>query len=217
VDQTTRVVAATLAVGLAVLAAALVVTLSHASTRRTGTNRMTVDTVLLVTKGGGTLCQPDEVVPAGTGALGLSIKPAVAHASPSVAVDLMRGRTTVAHGTRGPGWSGEQVIVPLRSRLRQDLSGSICITLGPQQVALGGAKTKRAFTATSGTTHLSGRLRVDYLPHAGRTSWWSTATTVARRIGLGHAPAGAWGALLILACMLTAIVLSSWQLVRRDA
>lgn len=215
-DQTGRVVAATLAVGLAAFGVALIVTLAHASERRAGSNRMIVERVLIVGSNG-TLCQPREVVPAGTGALRLSIKPVVANASPSIEAEVLRGgRTVVARGTAKPGWTGEHVDVPLRAPLRSDVAGSVCITLGRQTVALGGEQTHADVAARSGRKSLPGRLRVDYLL-PGRPSWWAFASTAADHIGVGRAPGGTWPGLLALLSMLAAIALGSWQLVRRDA
>jgi hypothetical protein len=215
VDQTGRAIAATLAVGLAMLVVALIVTLSHASARRMGTNRMIVEKVLIVGSNG-TLCQAREIVPAGTGALRLSIKPVVAGGGPTIMAEVMRGHTAVARGTAKPGWTGEHVVVPLPTPLRSDVTGSICITLGRRKVALGGQKTRAAVAARSGTQSLGGRLRIDYL-RSTHESWWSFASTVGFHMGLGRAPGGAWAALLALTSMLVAIALGSWQLVRRDA
>lgn len=214
-DRIGRAVAATLVVGLAVLVVALIVTLSHVSTRRAGTNGIQVANVLGVTPGGGTFCQPRELIPAGTGATRLSLK-AVGGPGTSVGVDVTRGHATLAGGTRRAGWTGESVTVPLRAATTRDVFGSVCITLGAHaRTALGGQKTAPRFAAASGNVKLAGRLRIEYL-RPGRASWWAFASTVGHRIGLGRAPAGPWAALLALTFMLTAIALGSWRLVHKE-
>jgi len=216
VKGTGRAIAATLAIGLVALAAGLALTLSHSAVRRTGTDGALVSTVLLVTGGNGTVCQPQELAPAGTGAIGLSLK-AVGGPGPHVAVDLARGHAVAAHGVRAAGWRGEHVVVPLRRELRRDVQGSVCVTLGPHATTvLGGERTPRKLAATTGDHPLPGRLRIEYLRPRPQ-SWWSFAGTIVHRIGVGRGPSGPWAGLLAIAFAFIAIGLSAWQLTQRSA
>ncbi|HYV16728.1 MAG TPA: hypothetical protein VE972_11990 [Conexibacter sp.] len=209
-----RVLAATLAIGLTLLALGLVVTLSQTAARRTGTDGTSVTEALAVTSSDGTFCQPRELVPAGTGAVRLSLK-ATTRRSSTVAVAVMRGRTTLARGARTSRWSGEQLDVPLRSTLHADVVGRICVTLGGHApIALGGMPTGTKVAARTGRQALSGRLRIEYL-RPGRESWWSLASTVAHRITIGHPLPGSPAALLAVLLTLASILVGSWQLVRR--
>ncbi len=56
---------------------------------------------------------------------------------------------------------------------------------------------------------MSAYLRIEYL-RPGPGSWWSLASAVARRMGLGRAPSGTWVALLPLALMSVAVALAAW-------
>ena len=215
VEHRGRLFAATLAAGLTLLAIGLVATLSRTDARRTGTDGTDVAEALAVTSSSGTFCQPRELVPAGTGAVRVSLK-AASRRSSTVKVAVMRGGTAVARGARTSRWTGERIVVPLRSVLHEDVFGRVCITLGGHApIALGGQATDPRFAARTGTQALAGRLRIDYL-RPGRESWWSFASTVAHRMGIGRAPTGVPVALLAALLLLTSIALGVWQLAKRE-
>src|SRR6202043_813748 len=58
--------------------------------------------------------------------------------------------------------------------------------------------------------------RVEYL-RPGHSSWWSLASSVARRMGLGHAAAGTWIVFLLIALMITVVTLASRLILSGDA
>ena len=211
-----RVVVITLAIGLVVLLTALVVTLSHAAVRRTGSNYIRAVQSLGVTSGGGTFCQPDELAPEDTGAVRLSLNTGRGHGA-TVAVALHRAGELVARGRAPAGWQGDTVTVPLRPVLTHDVHGRLCVTLGkgaPMQLL--GQQAERRVAARSGGSSLRGRLRVVYLrPHP--ESWWAFAPTVVDRMGLGHALHGSIVAILAFLLVLAAGALGTWQLVRASA
>ena len=78
---------------------------------------------------------------------------------------------------------------------------------------LAGNATHGALAATVNGRPVSGRMRVEYLARGNR-SWLSLAKHVARRLGLGHAPAGTWIVLPLAALMATAVALGAWLLMR---
>ena len=211
-----RLFAATLAIGLTLLAVGLVATLSHAAPRRTGTNGIATAEVFGSTKGGGTLCQRYEQIPAGTGAIRISLF-GVGGRAPAVAVAVADGSRSVARGRRAASRLAPQqlVVVPLHPVVAHDAGGRVCVTLGTGgRLGIVGQATAPKFAARSGREPLVGRLQIEYL-RPGHESWWAFASTVAHRIEIGHPLAGSSAAFLIVIFTLTAIVLSSWQLARR--
>lgn len=214
----------TLAIGLTLVVAGLVATLSHAAVRRTGANGMPAKTSFGTTAGAPKICQPGERIPSGTAALRVSLV-GTSQAPPRLSVSLLRGDATQASGAAArwdrpsASWHGGSVVlVPLAPTLRDDVFGSVCIRLprgGAQQYGLMGVPTYADEGTTVNGQHLPGRLHFDYL-QAGERSWWSLAPALARRIGRGHAWSGPSVALLVALLMLTSIVLGAWQLSRDD-
>jgi hypothetical protein len=147
-----------------------------------------------------TICQPGEALPRETSAIRLRT---YAFLGPRVTVDLLSQGRVIAHGERGAGWTGGVVTVPV-NRLPTTRSGvELCFTLfdnGDEAVQLAGEQTTGALAARGPFGLLAGRVRVEDL-RPGRASWWSLAPEVARRMGLGHAAAGTWSVLLVLALM----------------
>ena len=207
-----RRVAVTLAVGLIVLAVGLVATLSRAAPRRTGTNDVTTDAVFGVTHGGDTLCQPHELIPAGTGAIRISLS-GTGGRIPTAGVVLADGSRTIASGGNPATHGSGALVVPLHPVVRHDAQGRVCIRLGSGgRLTIRGHVTASPFAARSGRKPLPGLLRFEYL-RPGRESWWSFASTVAHRMGIGHAIGGASVALLALLLVVGSIGLGAWQLV----
>ena len=177
-----------LVVGLAVLAAALAVTLSHVTNRAAGSNNVIPDTVVAETHGKARrICQDHELLPADTAAMRISIRP-TSDAGPAVRVSALQDGRPVATGVRAAGWSEVLVTVPLRTAARRDADVQVCVTLGSGQSAeVLGAATLDEPSAT----RLSGRVRIAYL-RAGSESWWALAPTVVDRIGRAHGHSGSW-------------------------
>jgi hypothetical protein len=218
VEHRGRSFAITLGVGLTLLAIALVATLSQAAPRRMGTNKIGTDEVFGATRGGGTFCQRYEQIPAGTGAIRISLFGVGGERAPPVRVTVADGSRTLARGARPASHPrpSELIVVPLQTVLAHEATGRVCVTLGSSggQLGLVGQATDSKFAARTGREPLSGRLRIEYL-RPGRESWWSFASTVAHRIAIGHPLAGSSAVFLIVLLTLASIILGSWQLARR--
>ena len=124
----------------------------------------------------------------------------------------MLERTTATTGVL-PGFA---VLAPLRP-LAHDLDDvTLCyVVAGSGQAAVVGGSTPLGTPpATVEGETANGSLSITYL-RAGRESWWSYASTVARRIGMGRGDwGGAWMAWLAAALALAAVALAVRALVR---
>ena len=210
--------AVALAIGLVLLVIALAATLSHAAKRRTGTNELPVQAAFATAGPGDKICQNGERIPAGTGAIRVTLA-GEGNVSPRLSVALSERGIAFASGSTGAGPDGAGwVRIPLAHPLRGDVAGSVCISVLPggspsAQYRLTGVLSGQSGGAQVDGAPAPGRLRLEFLP-AGDGSWWSFAPTVARRIGLGHAWSGPTVALLALALTLTSIAVGAWQVVR---
>jgi hypothetical protein len=195
-----------LAVGLALMAAAIAVTLSHRPLVGAGTNSIPPEGIIAVTRGSTSACERGEVLPAGTSAIRLWV---TVNIGPRVTVTALSGSQVITQGTRGAGWTGEVVTIPVKQVPRTIPNAQVCLTLGPavEKIGLTGAHLA---SRSEGPT----KVRIEYL-RPGPRSWWSLASSVARRMGLGRAPSGTWIALIPLALMAAAVVLTSWLVLRQ--
>jgi hypothetical protein len=202
-----------LVVGLALLAIALVVTLSGSPLVVTHTNATPANEPILEAGSGSNACQAGEVLPAGITAVRLTL---VAAVGPRVSVRVLSGAHVLTSGVTTSGWTSGAVTVPVKALPHAVGPVRICFALGPsaETVQLGGLRTSAATAARSFSgAPLAGRFTVEYM-RAGSSSWWSLAKTVARHMGLGRAPSGTWIALLVLLLMGTAVVTASWLIVK---
>jgi hypothetical protein len=203
----------TLAVGLALVAIGLGVTLSGSPVAVVRSNGITAfGTFAETTKGAGA-CQAGETLPAGISLIRVSL---TSDLGPRMSVSVRSGRQVLTAGVVGSGWLGGSVAVPVRPLARTASDVKVCFRFGPTDEAVGivGAQTSPALAARSlAGDALPGRLKIEYL-RAGSGSWWSQAMTVARRIGLGRAPSGTWIVLLLLALMGAAVACASWLTIR---
>lgn len=196
------------AAGLAVTAASVAVVLSRSPPTVVRDNYVPADHRLAATEGGGALCQANEALPASTSAIRLSL---VADLGPEMHLDILSAGREVASGERGAGWGGGSVTVRIRPPQSTLPHATVCVSFtgANERVSLWGSRTAANLAATSGQTHLPGRIRIEYLA-PGHSSWWSLALSVARRLGLGRAWAGTWIALLVLMLTGTAATLALW-------
>lgn len=189
-----------LAAALAAVAIVLAVVLSGSPLVVVHTNAVPADEPISEGKGNAGACQEGELLPAGVSAIRLTL---VTLAGPSVSVSVSAGERTLASGTTGSGWTAGAVTVPVRPLAHAVAGTRICFALGRsvESVTYGGSHTSPAIAArTPSGTRLPGRFTVEYMRRGAR-SWWSLALPVARRIGLGKAPAGTWVALLLALAM----------------
>jgi hypothetical protein len=203
---------AALAVGLSLIAVALPLTLLHAPLVRAGESSKYTHTELVRTTERAEACQTQEALPSGTSAIRLGLTTVL---GPRVAVRVSSGGRLVTQGTHAPGWEGASVTVPVRPLRGSLASAKVCVLLsllnGP--VAMLGWHTSPAVAAAGGGERLPGRMHIEYLRRGSQT-WWSMATSVARRLGLGRAASGTWNALLVMALATLLVGLSSWLLLR---
>jgi hypothetical protein len=201
------------AAGCALMTLALVVTLSGSPLVVAHTNATPADEPVLEAASGAGACQADEVLPAGISAIRLTL---VAAAGPRVSVVVLSAHPLTS-GVAGSGWTSGAVTVPVKPVAHAVSHVRICFKLGQsvETVQLGGSRTSAALAARDAKGKiLPGRFTVEYM-RAGSRSWWSTAETVARHMGLGRAPSGSWIVLLLLAAMGAVLVSASW-LVRKE-
>ncbi len=201
-----------LAGGLALTAIAVAIVLSHSPQILVGTNAIEPSTRLTSVPGGGSACQADETLPAGTSAIRLSLG---ASAGPRVAVTVLSGKTVITHGEGAPGWIGYVVTIPVKPLDHAVHHATVCFafTGANERVSFLGVPTPTRSAATSGAGVLPGRIAIEYT-RPGSSSWWSLALSVARRMGLGRAWAGTWIVLLVATLMATSIALASWLTIR---
>jgi hypothetical protein len=206
---------------LALAAAALAVTLTHAPPRVARSDGPEPKALLNVAHADFAACQPDEVLPAGTTAIRL---PVVAFIGANVKVAVYQGARAITGGERGPDWTGSSVTVPVEPLAGTSSGVVVCFAVAPnsERVLIVGNPAPTAQTAvelvgdrptlprSTGevVARLSGRLPLTYLT-PGSGSWWSRLLTVARHVGLGRAFDGTWIAVLIAAVMLAVAVLAT--------
>jgi hypothetical protein len=156
-------------------------------------------------------CQPSGVVPQGTQAVRVSLS---ANVGPRVGVRILSGATLVTEGEHDAGWGvDETVTVPVRRVASTITNGRICTTVGPmvEPLQVNGVRVR---TARGRGTAIE--LRMEYL-RPDRRSWLSLAASMARNMGLDHAPGGAWVAYLVMAVMLIVSALCTRVLLRMGA
>ncbi|HXN37318.1 MAG TPA: DUF2142 domain-containing protein [Solirubrobacteraceae bacterium] len=188
-----------LLVGLLVGAAAIAMTLSQAPLSIARVNTVEEATIATV-RHRAQACQSAEVLPRGTSAIRL---PMYAFLGPRVTLAVYSAGRVIADGERGQGWTSGAVTIPVHPLATQRSGVTLCFALwlnGYESVELEGESATGALAAQGPSGPLPGRIRVEYL-RPGRSSWWSLAPMVARRMGLGHAAGGTWSVLLVAALM----------------
>ncbi len=200
-----------LAVGLALLASAVVVVLSRSPLIVVGTNSVPAHPEVAYVKGGFSTCEMGGMLPQGTSAIRVS---ASANTGPRVTLKALSGPLLVTSGHRETGWGvDETVTVPVKRVPRTISDAKICLAFGPviEELQINGAVVRT--TTAGGKTHSAVALRLEYL-RPGHESWWSLASSVARHMGLGHAPSGTWVVLILIALMITVAALASLLVLR---
>jgi Predicted membrane protein (DUF2142) len=198
-------VAVALAAGLALLALALGLVLSGSALVVAGTNSIPAAQTLGYSKGGNLGCAKSGTLPRGTSAIRLSLG---SNLGPTVSLKVLSGSRVITDGSRGAGWGiAETVTVPVRPLPHPVPEVSICVTLGPvvEHLEVKGAVVRAILPG--GGQHLAERFRVEYL-RPGHASWFSRLSSVADRMGLGHAASGTWVVFVELALMIAVAILS---------
>jgi hypothetical protein len=204
----------TLAVGLALTAAAVGIVLSgtlptvltrSSASKQEALASSRIDSV--------TACQANERLPRGTAAIRLSL---AAFTGSRVTVKVLSGTHVVTAGEHGSAWSGHDVTVPVRAVPQTISPVTVCFATAPfhDELIVYGRRTGIASAAhTSSGQALGGRMGIAYLGE-GRSSWLALASTVARHMGLGRAWSGTWVALLVAMFMLAAASMTSRLIIR---
>jgi hypothetical protein len=204
------------AAGLLLLAAAVAVVMSSSPQIVTRTNAFhPLNVPLGSVSGSGHACQGQELLPADTNAISVSLN---ASGGPSVTATVFSGETLVTHGKSASGWIGRSVTIPVTPLPVAERPVTVCFVFSGanEQVRFLGVPGTARNGATSSVGALHGRLTIEYLRRAS-SSWWSLALPVARRMGLGRAWAGSWIAVLIACLMASAIATASSLALRKSA
>ncbi|HXP38469.1 MAG TPA: hypothetical protein VN817_11955 [Solirubrobacteraceae bacterium] len=139
-----------------------------------------------------------------------------AFSGPRVVVHAFEHGAVIASGETASGWTGGVVTVPVKPLAQARADVTVCASLytnGDETISLVGEPADRKHAARGERGVLPGRVQIEYL-RPGRSSWFSLAPEVARRMGLGHAGSGTWGVLLVIALSLGVIALSSRTAIR---
>jgi hypothetical protein len=202
-----------LIVGLALVAIAIGVVLSRSPLEVAGTNSIPATSAVGYAPGGTNACQPDGTIPEGTTAIRIS---ASSNIGPNVTLEALSGASIVARGERPAGWGiDETVTVPVKRVAHAIPNAKICVLFGPvtENVQINGVLLHPTGVSGPSVIGTNVRFAVEYL-RPGSSSWWSLASTVARRMGFGHAPSGTWIVFLLLALTVAIVALASRLLLR---
>ena len=157
-------------------------------------------------------CQAGEALPSGTSAIRLGL---MSDVGSRVSVKVLSGTRVLSEGVGAPGWEGASVAVPLHPLPATFAPVTVCFQLtdlnGP--IRMLGIPTGHTTAAQADGHALPGRMHIEYL-RAGQQSWWSSATAVSWRLGLGRAAGGTWNSLALIALAAALVVLSSWLMIR---
>lgn len=196
-----------LAVGLTALAIAIVAVMSRSPAVVSRTNAAPIVGPVVTISHDFETCQDDELLPAGTTAIRLSLE---ALLGPPVLVRVLHQGAVLASGSVGAGWSRQSVTIPVRPLRRAFADTSVCFTVAASDETVYAKGASDAAAPDAGT---EGRIRIEYL-RPGRRSWWALAPSVARRMALGRAPSGIWVVFGVLSAMLVLTAIVSWLAVR---
>jgi hypothetical protein len=202
-----------LAAGLALMAIAIGVTLTRSPPIVAWSDSTPLNGAIAHTRTSARACQGDETLPRGASAVRLSL---YAVYGPRLSVAVLSGERVLTSGALGAGWTAEAVTVPLRPLRHGASHVKLCFALGPTSELIGmiGSPAGPGEATTTGDGHrLGGRMRIEFV-RPGRRSWLSLASSVARRMGLGHTAAGTWVVLLLAAVMATVLAGASWLTAR---
>ncbi|HUN77854.1 MAG TPA: DUF2142 domain-containing protein [Solirubrobacteraceae bacterium] len=192
-----------LAGGLALLALAIAATLSRTPLVVAGTNAVAPTRAVGATRGPIGACQGGETIPAGTSAVRMWV---TSNVKPRVTVAIREGARTVAAGAAEGGRLGKVAAVGIAPLPRTLHDAELCFGVGrgAQQTTFYGGASPHPQPGEEPS-----KMTVEYL-RPGAATWWSLAGTVAKRLGMGRAPAGRWTGLVPLSAMVLATLLAAW-------
>ena len=192
---------------------AIAVVVSRSPLTVIGTNAVAAPNAVEFLRGDQTMCVSGGTIPRGATAIRVPLQ---ANVGPRVSVSVSSGGRVATTGSRSAGWgAATAVIVPVTPTTRPIPQSRVCVTPGPLHYITVNA-TALTSTSATGQRLSSEGLHLEYL-RSGAASWWSLAPSIAYRLGLGRAPAGAWAVFLVLALTIAAAVLASWLAYRSVA
>lgn len=195
-----------LLVGLALALIAVCLTLTRHPVGVTRANGVRTSREVAMLPSGASICQGGESLPRDTTAIRLSL---FAYVGPSIELRVFSGTRTLTRGDRGAGWTAGSVTIPVARQFQSASGVTVCATLGQtvRGVSVLGQESARETGASTAGRRLPARMSIEYL-RPRSASWWSSILPVARRMGLGRAPAGTWIAVLLAVLMLAASALA---------
>lgn len=196
-----------LVVGLLLMTIAIAVTLTRSPTVVAGSDSTPLAGQLGETSVSSSLCQGRETLPQGTTALRFSLYTIF---GPEVKVRVLSGDRELTSGARKAGWTAEGPTVRVGGVNRTVSDVKVCIQIGRPlgRIVVYGSPASSVDSMVSGSGQsVGGRMRIEYLK-SGSRSWWSSASSVANRIGLGRWPSGGWVVLLIVALALAVLAIA---------
>jgi hypothetical protein len=202
-----RSVAVVLAVGLAFTVLAGVAVLSQSPLTVAGGDSIPAKADVELERGDAVSCQPGGTLPRGTSAIRVAIEARAV--GPTVTLRAYSGSHLVSQGQRAAGWgAAPTVTVPVNPLPHAVVHARICVALGAtvEPVRLHGSATDPSSGQAGSLQGVA--LSMEYL-RPGRESWWSLASSIAYRMGLGRAASGSWIVFLALALMLAVAVLAA--------
>lgn len=206
-----KAVKVTLVVGVALIALVGAVTLTRSPPRvvRAAARAQVIRPIAV---SDAEICQANEVLPAGVSAIRISLG---AYFGPKVRVEVSSGGRVLTQGTRGAGWTGNSVTVPVTPLPRTASPVKLCFDAAPNSelVYVVGSEASKSEAAVWRGESLGGRVAVEDLA-AGQASWWSRILQVARHMGVGHTLDGTWVALLVAALVAAAGLLAMRVILR---
>lgn len=209
-----RAALATLTACALALAGVIALAFAQAHGERLRTNNV-VPSLVNTLHGSHLICQTQEVLPAGTAAVHLSLtRHAVTPALTVTVLDETTGAPLAAG--RIVRWDRAGARVALHPRPSRELPARVCFRLrAPESAAIDlvGAAARELPSATDRGQETGGRIRIDYLA-TREQSGWPLASTVVTRIGRGHAWSGRSVALVAALLLLSSIAVAGWLLVR---
>jgi hypothetical protein len=201
--------------GLLAIALVALVVLLQSAQRRAGTN-LTTDTGLVVhVPAGESVCEPGEIVPKDTGALGLGAGTGT-HPGPELDVTIGGPTGPLTSGRLAAGWRSGVIRIPLK-RVRETVVGAtVCVSnRGSSQVDFGGSVPSGFAIDIAGKT-LLGRLRIEYM-RPGSETWLQFAPVLAHRFSLAKSDLlRHWEVFAVLLLMLLTIGVAARTIVAEE-
>ena len=209
-----RSVTVTLVGGLTLLAITIGLILAHAPMTVAGSDRPAgqPEEPIATSHEYNSYCQAGETMPQGTSALRVWLDTIY---GPRVAVAVSSHGRRLTSGTRGSGWVGGSVTIPVKPLPRTVSGVTVCVSFRVQNetVTVQGNATPVARATREGAQALPGRMWIEYL-HPGQRLWASLLASTARRMGLGRAAAGIWVVFLAIGLAASVILLAAALVVK---